>query len=195
VTKPKTDSKARLIEDAARVFAQQGYEATSLSQIVKESGAPRGSVYFLFPGGKEEIAVETLKQSSSTIRDLLISTAESSSTIAEWLRKITAYMAQALESSHFRSGSPLAAVTFDTANAESDALGQICHKAYDSWIDEAASILHHKFGMDQKKANGIAVSAIGAIEGALILCRAKHSTEPLSMITEMLIEWVDFQSE
>jgi TetR/AcrR family transcriptional repressor of lmrAB and yxaGH operons len=188
--KPKTDSKERLIEAASRLFAQQGYQATGLSQIVEESGAPRGSVYFLVPEGKEQIAVEALKLSADRIRHLLHSTAENSDTVTDWIRRIAASMAQSLEESDFRSGSPLAAVTLDCVNEGNSSLGQACHRAYDSWIEDAAHLLQHKYGMDRAEAEKLAVSAIAAIEGAVILCRARRSTEPLSIVAERIAEWV-----
>jgi TetR/AcrR family transcriptional repressor of lmrAB and yxaGH operons len=187
--KPKTDSKERLIEAASRLFAQQGYQATGLSQIVEESGAPRGSVYFLFPEGKEEIAVEALKLSATRIRHLLQSTAESSDTVKDWIRRIAASLAQSLEASAYRSGSPLAAVTLDGVDATSPSLGQACHRAYDAWIEDAAHLLQHKYGMDRAGAEKLAVSAIAAIEGAVILCRARKSTEPLAIVADQIAAW------
>ncbi|NJJ38095.1 TetR/AcrR family transcriptional regulator [Paenibacillus apii] len=189
--KPKTDSKERLIEAASRLFSQQGYQATGLSQIVEESGAPRGSVYFLFPEGKESIAVEAIKQSAAKMRELLAATSEQSVTMSEWISQISARIAQRLQASDFRSGSPFAAVALDAASSDSAALGEVCHKAYDEWIQDTTAILTLKFSVDPGTANVLAVSAIGAIEGALILCRAQKSTEPLSIVTQMLIEWVE----
>lgn len=191
--KPKSDSKERLIEAASRLFSQQGYQATGLSQIVEESGAARGSVYFLFPDGKEGIAVEAIKQSSEQMRQLLIATSEPCATIPEWLRRICDVISERLQASGFRRGSPFAAVTLDAVNDESSRLGHVCHKAYEEWIQDTATILSQKFGVEEERASVLATSAIGAIEGALILCRARQSTEPLALITRMLIEWLEKQ--
>src|SRR5258707_3064675 len=54
----KTDSKERMIAAARRLFREYGYLGTALSDVVTESAAPRGSIYFHFPGGKEELAGE-----------------------------------------------------------------------------------------------------------------------------------------
>src|SRR6201986_274036 len=54
----KTDSKQRMVAAARRLFREHGYLGTALSDVVTESAAPRGSMYFHFPGGKEELATE-----------------------------------------------------------------------------------------------------------------------------------------
>jgi AcrR family transcriptional regulator len=56
-----TDARERAIATAERLFRSQGYAATGLAQIIEESGSPKGSFYFHFPGGKEELAAETIK--------------------------------------------------------------------------------------------------------------------------------------
>jgi len=53
----KPDTRARIVHSARTLLRRQGYHGTGLAQIIEHCGAPRGSVYFLFPGGKEEIAV------------------------------------------------------------------------------------------------------------------------------------------
>ena len=53
----KLSSKNNIIATAARLFAKQGYHGTGLNQITQESGAPKGSLYYYFPKGKEELAI------------------------------------------------------------------------------------------------------------------------------------------
>jgi TetR/AcrR family transcriptional repressor of lmrAB and yxaGH operons len=54
-------SRQQAIETAERLFRAQGYAGTGLAQIITESGSPKGSFYFNFPGGKHELALEALK--------------------------------------------------------------------------------------------------------------------------------------
>lgn len=54
--KEKTSDRDNILRTASRLFRKQGYHATGLNQITAESGAPRGSLYYYFPGGKEELA-------------------------------------------------------------------------------------------------------------------------------------------
>ena len=49
-----------IIQAACTLLEKQGYPATSLDEIVKESGATKGSLYYYFPDGKEQIVSEAV---------------------------------------------------------------------------------------------------------------------------------------
>ena len=61
-------SRSRLLNATAQLLQRQGYHATGLSEIVEKSAAPRGSLYFYFPGGQEELACAALRQSGTRWR-------------------------------------------------------------------------------------------------------------------------------
>jgi AcrR family transcriptional regulator len=48
-------SRSRLVETALRLFVEQGYEATSVGQILDRSGMARGALYHYFPDGKKQL--------------------------------------------------------------------------------------------------------------------------------------------
>ncbi|MCB2310235.1 TetR/AcrR family transcriptional regulator [Clostridium tagluense] len=63
----KTDSREKILTTASRLFQLKGYNATGLNEILKESSSPKGSLYYYFPNGKEELAVEAIKLASEAI--------------------------------------------------------------------------------------------------------------------------------
>ncbi|WP_433673736.1 TetR/AcrR family transcriptional regulator [Microbacterium gorillae] len=48
-------AKTSMVDTAVRILAEEGYQATSFSAVLARSGAPRGSIYHHFPGGKDEL--------------------------------------------------------------------------------------------------------------------------------------------
>ncbi|MBD0382402.1 TetR/AcrR family transcriptional regulator [Paenibacillus sedimenti] len=186
--KPKTDSRDRLIETAARLFQRQGYQGTGLSQIVEESGAPRGSVYFLFPGGKEELAIEAIEQSTLMVRKQIELAAGNSHSVEEWIRSLAAHFIEDLESSNYLQGCPISTVTLESV-PDSPALQKACRLAYDLWIEDITIVLI-RFGIHKEDAGELAVFLLSAVEGALILCRAQGSAKPLEIGTKLSIELV-----
>lgn len=67
----KTNSKEKILLTASKLFQIKGYNATGLNEILKESGAPKGSLYYYFPNGKEELALAAIKLSSEAINNRL----------------------------------------------------------------------------------------------------------------------------
>ena len=49
------DSKEQMIEGAIQLLATKGLQATSFSEVLALTGAPRGSIYHHFPKGKNEM--------------------------------------------------------------------------------------------------------------------------------------------
>src|ERR1700748_2860469 len=54
----RSDARQRMVQAAEQLIRERGYHATAISDILERSAAPRGSVYFHFPGGKTQLAVE-----------------------------------------------------------------------------------------------------------------------------------------
>ena len=67
----RTDSRSRMIHAASELFRQRGYHATTFSDVVRESGAPRGSTYFHFPGGKQELAREAIARAGDEVEEMV----------------------------------------------------------------------------------------------------------------------------
>lgn len=59
--KKERDPRARILEVAARLFYEQGYQATGVNQIIAEAEVAKASFYHHFPS-KEDLAVAYLQQ-------------------------------------------------------------------------------------------------------------------------------------
>ena len=57
----KTETRGLILNTAAVLFRNKGYHATGLNEIIRESGAPKGCLYYHFPQGKEQLAQEAIK--------------------------------------------------------------------------------------------------------------------------------------
>lgn len=53
-------SRTLLVDTALRLFVDQGYEATPISQILKEADMAKGALYHHFPDGKKQLFVEVV---------------------------------------------------------------------------------------------------------------------------------------
>ncbi len=178
-----TATRQRLVSTAGDLFRRQGYHATGLSQIVKESGAPRGSLYHFFPGGKEELACAALEASAAQFRAGLLAEMASVDTLEEKVRATFDFVARELETSGFEAGCPVATVTLEASSKS--ALHAVCAGYFEQWRKFVEGMLVEG-GIETKRAVGFSTVMLSAIEGAMLICRARKSTEPLEQVRDAL---------
>src|SRR5436190_8484204 len=102
--RPRSDTRERVVASARTLLRRQGYHGTGLAQILDHSGAPRGSVYFVFPGGKEGVAVAAVRDWSAEVDALLHRLRADSPTAESWVRAIAGHFADELRRSDFTEG-------------------------------------------------------------------------------------------
>jgi AcrR family transcriptional regulator len=176
------DSRIKMVQSAAALIGSQGLNATSFSDVLAESGAPRGSIYFHFPGGKRELAKNAIQWTSEQVIAHMQACSASSAT--EVLRHFVALFQHVAEASEGAAGCAVAGVTIDIP-ARDDELLVIAREAFHSWVALLAEQLRN-VGITRKRAAGIAMIAVASVEGALILCRAEGGAAPLNAIANQL---------
>jgi TetR/AcrR family transcriptional repressor of lmrAB and yxaGH operons len=172
-----SDSKGKTLAAAAGLFRQQGYHGTALHDILAAGGSPRGSLYFHFPGGKEEIGETALTLAGEAVRQAIAKAAETSENAETFLVRIARGMASDLEKSGFKEGCPIATTALETS-AQSEVLGAATRGAFQKWENEIKRGLE-RFGMIPEEAGLVATSVLSQLEGALLLARTYRSLEPM----------------
>src|SRR6266550_8579301 len=61
------ESRASMVRSAASLIRTRGLSATSFSDVLADSGAPRGSIYHHFPKGKEQLAGDAIRWTSERV--------------------------------------------------------------------------------------------------------------------------------
>jgi TetR/AcrR family transcriptional regulator, lmrAB and yxaGH operons repressor len=166
-----------MIAATTRLLQERGYHGTSLRDILAESGAPRGSLYFHFPGGKEEIAVEATRRHNREAVDLLTASLESADEAATGLQAYFNALADYVDASGHRIGCAVAAIVLDAAGG-SEALDAVCRDAIAEWHRVITAALERD-GVTPERARALATFTIAAEEGAFVMARSAKSAEPL----------------
>jgi len=179
------DSKWKTLAAAIKLFRQQGYHGTSLHDILAAGGSPRGSLYFHFPGGKEEIGENALTIAGEAVRQGIVRAAEASESTKMFLTHVARAMAADLEQSDYNEGCPIATTALETS-AQSDVLGEATSSAFRKWETEISSGLQ-RFGMTSDEADQVATMVLSQLEGALLLARTYRSPEPLQRAERALM--------
>lgn len=173
-----SDSRQRMVSSAASLIATRGVSATSFSDVIEVSGAPRGSIYHHFPGGKKQLAEDAVRWTSEQVVAFQRTCpATSSAEVIEWF--IGMWRRVVLASSG-ASGCVVAGVAIDDGAGELELLG-IARSTFRDWIEVLAEQLVET-GIAAERAHSIAVAVLAGMEGALILCRAEGGVGPLDAV-------------
>ena len=172
-----------MIRAAVALFAERGYSATSFNDIIERSGAPRGSIYHHFPGGKSELAADALRWTSERVRRGLAA-ASAQGTSADAVRVFVTTLGEALRASDYHAGCAVAGVVLDTT-ADDEPLLKHGAAAFDIWRQALAEIFRRD-GATQVQARRLAVFVVAAAEGALLLARAERGIQPLTDVEHEL---------
>lgn len=167
-----TDSRERMIEASIALMRGSGLSGAGINEIVRESGAPKGSVYHFFPAGKLQLATEALDTYAERVQAFLEATLASRSTPADKVNALFEAFARRAEEGGFQSSCAVGTVCLDL-NPESAGLRQVLERALDAWIAQIAR--HFDLG-DAVQARSFAGLLMTAIEGAYIRARAEASS-------------------
>lgn len=172
--------KDALVRTAMRLFRRQGYASTGLQQILEESGAPKGSLYYYFPGGKEQLAEAAVRLAGRLIGEMLAGHAARCKSPAAFVKAYCATMVTWMKESDFRSGCPIATTMLETA-PHSPELTKAGADAIDHWIGIIAPVFR-TVGASSAEARSRAERLIAAMEGALLVARVRQSAAPIAAV-------------
>ncbi|MDT7800839.1 MAG: TetR/AcrR family transcriptional regulator, lmrAB and yxaGH operons repressor [Actinomycetota bacterium] len=185
----RTDTRQRMLDTAADLFHSQGYHATGLTQLTTAGGAPKGSLYFHFPGGKEQLAAEAVRLSSERTGALLRAVVTDAPDVTTAIDRVVDALANFLTESDFQRGCPLATVALDAA-AESEPIREACADGYSAWHDILTDYLATQ-GLGEDRADELGTIVLAAVEGGLLLARTRRDVAPLRAVAAHLHTTLD----
>jgi len=177
-------ARDRLIDATADLLHRQGYVATGLAEVTAASGAPKGSLYFHFPAGKQQLGAAALQRSTEQMLETIEAAAAQAGNGPGTVQSLIATLSNRLQASDFQRGCPVATTALETS-ATSPPLREATQKAFGVWL-EALRLALQADGRDPAIADEQALFALSAIEGALVLARAARSTRPLRVVSRQL---------
>jgi TetR/AcrR family transcriptional regulator, lmrAB and yxaGH operons repressor len=181
----RSDAKLKMVKAARQLIRERGYHATAMSDVLELSAAPRGSVYFHFPGGKTQLAAEAAKAFAREQADLIERAAEGSDSAVELIRAYVTRTRENLIKSNYTEGCTIAPLVLEGAR-ESDLLANAGSAAF-SVIIESLAFQCAFFGMGRASARALAEVAVSGVEGALVTARAFRNPAPFDSMLAALV--------
>lgn len=171
------DTRNRFVEAAGELLERRGYHGTGINDILRLSGAPRGSLYHYFPDGKDQLVVEALRLAGERTAGAMRTSLGAHRDLRKGLKAVFEVLVGECIASGFTRGCPVASTALAIAG-EHEEIRAVCAGVYADWI----GVLRDFFirgGCSQKEAARLARFAIQEYEGALILARVERSQTAL----------------
>lgn len=180
------DTRERMIEGGRQLIGRNGFRATSFRDIWEFTSTPRGSVYFHFPDGRDELALEVVARQSAIWLGLVDKVAERSTTPAEFLAGLATGLAEDMHRSDYTLGCAISAMAVE-APALAEPLRTAIGTFYRDWADAVAGHLGG-LGMDPARTDEFAGTVISCLVGALAVAKARRDRTPFEQAGSSLIE-------
>ena len=170
----------QMIRSAIALFAERGVQGTSFADVIAHAGAPRGSIYHHFPAGKDEL-VRAVLETMAAVGPRALAPLEGRDA-AGVIDGFLDGWKRTLEASDYTSGCSVLGITVTAEDAD---LRAAAGDVFGAWAAELARMLHGG-GVAEPSAQPLAWTLISGAEGAVAVCRAQRSMEPLEAVRTQL---------
>jgi len=169
-----------MLISAAEVMRERGAAGVTIDEVLARSGAPRGSVYYHFPEGRNQILSEALQYAGEAITEVIDEAAAKGGLFL--VRRFVEFWDDLLVESDFTAGCPVVAAAIGSADDEPQ-LTTVAGSIFSHWRD-ALTRAFVSDGFDEPCAASLAIMCIASLEGAVVLCRSTRSVDPLRAVTD-----------
>ena len=170
-------TREAILTAAAELMRHKGYAAVGMKDIVAASGAPIGSLYHHFPGGKVQIARAALINAGAAYALLIPAVVDGHTDLGEALDAVFGQAAEDMAGTGFANMCPVASVAVEVAETV-EQLRLATAEVFTDWLDGGTAYFGQR-GLPDATAREVTVALVGALEGAFVLARTLRSTEPL----------------
>jgi TetR/AcrR family transcriptional repressor of lmrAB and yxaGH operons len=177
-TKPRTkrgSTRTNMLVSAAEVLRERGAAGVTIDEVLARSGAPRGSVYYHFPNGRNQILTEALEYAGEAITEVIDEAAAQGGMYL--VRQFVEFWEGLLVESDFTAGCPVVAAAIGSS-VEEPQLTTVAGNILSHWHD-ALTRAFVADGFEEADAASLAIMCIASLEGAVVLSRSTHRVDPL----------------
>ncbi|MCV7171990.1 MULTISPECIES: TetR/AcrR family transcriptional regulator [Mycolicibacterium] len=180
-----TSPRERMVASAALLIRERGAHPTAIADVLAHSGAPRGSAYHYFPGGRNQLLCEAVDYAGQYMAERM----SRATSAVQMLDALIAGYRRQLVDSDYRAGCPVVAVTVEAGDPEQPgpqrAVIERAAAAFTRWADLIRARLEQD-GVPAAQSEELAMLVLTAFEGAIVVARAGRDVTPLDMVHRRL---------
>jgi AcrR family transcriptional regulator len=174
-----------MVASAALLIRERGAHPTAIADVLAHSGAPRGSAYHYFPGGRNQLLGEAVDYAGQYVADRL----SRATSAVQMLDALIAGYRRQLVDSDYRAGCPVVAVTVEAGDPEQPgpqrAVIERAAAAFTRWTGLIRTRLEQD-GVPAAQSEELAMLILTALEGAIVVARAGRDVTPLDLVHRRL---------
>ena len=178
-------ARERMVVSAALLIRERGAHPTAIADVLAHSGAPRGSAYHYFPGGRTQLLCEAVDYAG----EFMAAHLGRASSGLDAIDGLFEYYRDELQRSDFRAGCPVVAVAVEAGDPDkpeqSAAVRDRAAAVFARWRQIIAELLTAD-GVSAARARELAVLVLSSFEGALVIARAGRDLEPVEAVHAQL---------
>lgn len=176
-----SNHRERMVRSAALLIRERGAHPTAIADVLEHSGAPRGSAYHYFPGGRTQLLCEAIDFAG----EYVVAKIEKADTGLAALDALFGDYRKQLLTSDFRAGCPVVAVSVEAGDpAKPDTASPVIERAaaaFARWTDLIAARLVAD-GVNAERAAELAMLTTTSFEGAIVVARASRDVKALDLV-------------
>ncbi len=180
----KVTTKEKFIETASRLFEVKGYNATGLNEILSESGAPKGSLYYHFPKGKEQLALEAVNLAGEKIKLKLEGNLNRIENPIEAIMANIEGLAAIIDNEEKTRDMSISLIALETY-LTSEVLRKACEEVFNLLESRYAEKLI-KSGIDKDEAHELGATIGTMVEGGITMSLTRKNGNPLRLIAKQI---------
>ncbi len=184
------DTRTRLVDAGRRLFAGQGYNATTVAQVANEAGAHPGSLYHAFPA-KQDLLVAVLEDYLAQLGPRVVDRAWAG--VDDPIERVFALLGiyrKFLVDTDCAFGCPIGSLALELHEPDA-AVRNLLAKNFENWVarvreclDAAGARLPAHVDRQQ-----LATFVLTTMEGAVMLARTERDLAPFDAAVAMLRDY------
>lgn len=180
----KNDSREKIIAAASKLFQLKGYNATSINDILKESGTPKGSLYYYFPNGKEELALASIESAAKAITSSVKTSLVKYDNPVKAIQNNINNIIECINLNGKLEDLSLSLLALETYSSN-NTLREACKNAFSS-LENIYTEKLIQSGLNENNAQQLGSTIQIMIEGAITASVTKGDTSPLTIISRQI---------
>jgi len=173
-------TRNHILKESRRLFTVNGFQRTSISKIIAETGVKKGNLYYYF-SSKEELGIAVLLDAAEEFADILDQSLTGSDPIRKIIHSCQAIM-ELMQKTHFTGGCLFGNTALEMSGTN-PRFGKILQNVFGHWVEKLQVELQRakESGLLNSKltVEVLAVSIVAILEGGIMLSRVYENQKAL----------------